>query len=419
MDIGLIITFILYYFMIFCSVLWIIIFSRNYKTLHKDPKAKKSPDVTIIIPAYNEEKRIKKAIDSCFDSDYDGKVNVVVVNDGSTDRTREICESYGNKIKLINKENTGKASSINIALKKVNTDIVGVMDADSYFTKNAIKKMMGYFNYEEVGAVTPSMIADNEKNILQKIQWVEYVFSVYLRKLFSIVDAQYVCPGPGSLYRTKILREVGGFDENNLTEDMEIAFRLKEIGYAIENSVNAVVYTHIPEKIKPLVKQRIRWYAGYYENVKKYSHMLFNRDFGSFGTFLLPSNFIWIFAIVFILGYWGITFFNSFYQMILNLFSINLDVAPMIRAFELRFDWLVFDVTQVFNIMFLIVGALIIILSLKVAKEKPMIKNRFTHYGFYMLFYFSLLSVLYIAATIYFIIFSNRIDKSWKKGKLA
>jgi len=376
MDIGYILTFIFYYFMTFCSVFWLVVFAKNYRNMHDDPEDERNPDVTIIIPAYNEERTIKNSIDSCINSDYEGEIKVIVVNDGSTDKTKKICEKYGDKILVINKENTGKANSINIGLEKVDTEIVGVLDADSFMTEKTIRSMMGYFKNEDVGAVTPSMMVDEERTLLQKIQWVEYVFSVYLRKVFSIVDAQSVCPGPGSLYRLELLKELGGFDENNLTEDMEIAFRIKQKGYIIENSLNAIVYTSVPESVKPLLKQRVRWYAGFYENMRKYYYMIFNREYGSFGTFIMPSNFVWTFAMFYITGYWGMTLINLVRQTIRNIASINFDLLPLINPFELKIDIFMLDPNQIFNIIFLVMGVIIIGIALRVARERPVMNKR-------------------------------------------
>jgi cellulose synthase/poly-beta-1,6-N-acetylglucosamine synthase-like glycosyltransferase len=402
MDPKFVILMGLYYFMIFSSVFWLLVYFRNRKHMKKDPFPETFPKVSIIIPVWNGEKVIERAIDSCLNLNYPDR-EIIVVNDGSTDGTRKICEAYAKKrqIILLNKENGGKATALNYGIKQSSGELVSCLDADSYFSKNALLNMVGYFKNKNVAAVTPAMKLTEDRTIWQKIQVIEYYFSIYLRKLFSVVGCQYVTPGPGSVYRKDVLLKIGGFDEGNITEDMEIAFRMVDFGYDIENSSSAFTYTDAPEKLGELVKQRTRWYAGYIENVNKYRKMLLNPKFNILGLFLLPTNFLWIFAL-FYMSYLSIDATISYVtESFRGLMAINFDIWPLIINFKPDMN-ILFSINPltVFGILFTLMTVIIIYLSYKISEEK-ISKNYIPHLLGYFFVYFALMSLFYASAIFY------------------
>ena len=282
---------------IYLSIIWIVVYFSNKRNIFKNPIIKKLPPVTILVPAHNEEKNIEKCLNSVKKIDYPkNKLKIIVINDGSTDRTAEIVKKFKG-ITLINKERGGKASALNHAMKFVDTDLIVCMDADSYPTKNYLKRAVGYFKDSKVAAVSTAIKIKKVSTISSKIQWVEYVISVVFRKLFAILECQFVVPGAGGIYRAATIREVGGFDSESLTEDMEMALRLQTKGYKIENCLNGYVYTECPKGFKDLFKQRMRWYRGYLENFKKYFTLFLNPKYGNLGVFFMPMTILWIFII--------------------------------------------------------------------------------------------------------------------------
>ena len=283
---------------IYLSVIWIVIYLSNKKNIFKNPIVKKLPSVTVIVPAYNEEENIGKCLNAVKKLDYPkNKLKIIAVNDGSTDRTADIVKKIKG-VRLINKKNGGKASAMNYGMKFIDTDLVVCMDADSFPTKNYLKKAVGYFKDPEVAAVSTAVKIKEVSTISSKIQWVEYLISVVFRKLFSILDCQFVVPGAGGIYRAATVKDVGGFDSKSLTEDMEMTLRLQTKGYKIENCLDGYVYTECPKNFKNLFKQRMRWYRGYIENFKKYFHVFLNPKYGNFGVFFMPMTIVWIFIIV-------------------------------------------------------------------------------------------------------------------------
>jgi cellulose synthase/poly-beta-1,6-N-acetylglucosamine synthase-like glycosyltransferase len=121
---------------------------------------------------------------------------------------------------------------------------------------------------------------------------IEYVVGLSLSmKVLSYLDCMHVTPGPFSIYRKDVLGEIGGFNEDNITEDMEIAFKLHKAGYRIACTLNTGVYTIVPSTLKALYRQRKRWYTGSLITLMQHRDVMFNRNLGAFGLFFLPLNY--------------------------------------------------------------------------------------------------------------------------------
>jgi cellulose synthase/poly-beta-1,6-N-acetylglucosamine synthase-like glycosyltransferase len=281
------IEYVLAFLGLYAAVFYLLIYISEEENVRKDPAPKKFPAVSVVIPAYNEEKTIGKTIESVLALDYPkNKLEVIVVDDGSKDRTAEIVKLY--KIKLISKKNTGKANSLNVAIRQAKGELVATMDADSHVGPNALKCMVGYFEDPDVAAVTSAIKVWEPKTMVQKLQKGDYLVNAFFKKLQSFVDGISVTAGPFSVYRKPILEKLGGFAEDTLTEDLEIALRIQSANLRIENSLNAEVFTEVPRRLRDLLKQRRRWYLGYIENIWKY-RLLFSPKYGDFGLFVLPA----------------------------------------------------------------------------------------------------------------------------------
>jgi len=328
--------------------------------------------VSIIVPAYNEEGIVAQSIESLKNLDYpQDKKEIIVVNDGSTDRTRGICEKIEG-ITLINLEkNSGtKAIPLNRGIAAAHGEIIACLDADSIVDKNALRRMIGFFEDPAVGAVTPTLKVYEPKNMIQKLQWLEYIFAVFLRKLMTFIDCIYVTPGPFTLYRREALDCLGGFDEKNITEDMEIALNLQKNNYRIENAVNADVYTLSPENIRGLYKQRRRWYQGLIHNSVKYRKLFFNREYGDFGM-LMPlhvlSACILILSTVLFLYY----LVDPITTEMHNLSLVGYDITTYVRSLHWNITALDIDYTKTIITGFIVViGTATFILGHEFAGER-------------------------------------------------
>ena len=279
---------------IFFSFLFFVMYYENRKRLHEIPELKDFPHVTIMIPGYNEEKSIGSTIQHVLNFNYPKeKLKVIVVDHGSTDRTGEIAKQF--PVKVIRKTREGtehKAHALNYALQFVDTELVACVDADSYPEPDALRNAVALFTSPDIGAVTSSIFVKDPKNFIEKLQHLEYILIVWGRKLLETVGGVYVTPGPLSIYRMSALKEVKGFDEKNMTEDIEIAWRLLYHNYKIKMSLDSVVFTKPPSTFKVWWRQRVRWNIGGIQTSLKYMHAAFNPKHGSLGMFVVPFFFL-------------------------------------------------------------------------------------------------------------------------------
>ncbi len=381
--------------MVFSSVMWLSLYSFNRDIIRRDPEASSLPSVTFLVPAYNEEENIAGTLKALVKQNYPSdKLDIIAINDGSEDSTLEEMKKFKDKIEIIDKENTGKANSMNKALERVETEIVGCMDGDSFADPDMTRSMVGYFKDESVKGVSPAIKVHDPETWPQKVIWAEYVYQVFLRKIFSLFNSQYVLPGPGSLYRTEFLTKSGGWDEETLTEDMEIAFRVIESKGLLENSTNAYVYTISPPTLRGLFRQRIRWYKGYINNFIRYKHIVFNKEYGNIGVFFLPFTVLWVFLLMFLITHMSYRIVGRaaefFHTMLMTGFMIP---SPHITIQSITYFHLFYG-------LFIVVGVGTLLISLKVSGEKVEIRRRKTHYLLFLWIYAMLFASFWVAATL-------------------
>ena len=257
------------------------------------------PSVTVIVPCWNEEKTVAGTIRSLMALDYpQDKLQIMVVDDGSTDGTAKAVEEFASvpNVQLIRKENGGKHTAMNIGIEKATTEFVGCLDADSFVTPSALKRMIPYFDDPAIMAVSPSIIIDNPKRPMEWAVKVEYQLSVYIKKMLGFMNGIHVTPGPFSIYRIKVFKDLGPYRVAHNTEDMEIAYRMHEHGYRIEQCHDAHVYTKTPPTIYKLYKQRLRWIYGFINNTIDYRRLVFREKYGAFALFTIPAGIVSIFA---------------------------------------------------------------------------------------------------------------------------
>ncbi len=350
------VAFIVLYITVFLMLLTILNFDKikKNKTMKKDW----APYLSVIIPAYNEEHTIRKCINSVLDSDYPSdKIEIIVVDDGSTDQTYEVANSINDKrIKVYKRMKSGKATSLNFGLAKAHGEFVATLDADSYICKSAIKKMLAYFSDNEVGAVTSAIKIEKKKEgILNTIQKIEYLFVIFSRNVLSHIDAVPVTPGPLSIFKTKVLRNVDGFDEKSILEDQEIALRLQSKNYKIKASLDADVYTEVPQTFSDLVKQRVRWNRGGLRNTIKYIRLI-SPAYGDFGLIILPLISLVTLIVLFMVAILVIiTYFSPawYYLSRLGLEGLPLLIGSIhtisLSIFLLNFAWVLWGLTVFHN----------------------------------------------------------------------
>ncbi len=267
------------------------------------PNRKKGlPLVSFLVPALNEEKTLRKTIESLIKLDYpNSKKQIVVVNDGSTDSTGAVAENLIKEnpkvdILLFNRTRTPgqftKAPALNEGLKHVKGKYVACLDSDSTVEVASLKKLLPLFEDEGVAAVISAIKVCNPRTIYARIQRIEYILATFVRSLMSKIDTLHITPGALSVYDTKVIRDLGGFDEKNITEDYEIAMRLRYNGYRLKIQPESISYTNVPETFWGLWNQRVRWFRGFIMTSWKYKKMFGNRKLGMMGVFQYPLNII-------------------------------------------------------------------------------------------------------------------------------
>ncbi len=281
---------IMFFFGIWFVLIFLFLHYKNLSRLYKDPEPARLPFVSFLVPAYDEEKGLRFAVEALVKIDYPReKKEILIINDGSKDNTGKIArelEKEHIEVILFDKPNSGKADSLNQAVKRAKGELVAVVDADSYPQPDALKRMVGYFQEEGVAAVTSRVLVKNKDNWLSRFQVLDYSIIAWTRKLLDFVDSVYVTNGPLSVYRKSIVQKVGGFDPKNLTEDIEITWHILSKGYKTRMSYSAIVYTTVPSDLKLWIKQRVRWNLGGLQTIQKYWRTIFRK--GAFGNFVIP-----------------------------------------------------------------------------------------------------------------------------------
>lgn len=393
---GEIIVYVTSYFGLYTSILFFLVFFEHRSRLKaKESSSPFKPTITIAVPAYNEEKTLAKTIESILALKYPKKkLQIIIVDDGSRDDTLQIAKSFEHLgVRVITKPNTGKGDSLNTALKHAAGKLFTCLDADSFVNADALEKMLGYFDDPSVMAVTPSLKVHHPDGLLRRIQQIEYLLGVYLRKVFAYFDAIHVTPGPFTIYRKSFFDMYGGYDANNLTEDIEIALRIQSNGYRIENAMDACVWTTAPKSWKPLLAQRKRWYVGFMENITRYRH-LFSPKYKDLGMFILPGAFLSIAFAIILLMYAITRTVNNIYDMMLNLLAINFDIKSLLHW---KFDafFINIDPLAIIGIIALGTGITIIYLAKRFSNEQLPVR---VSYVFFLLLYWIIFAYWWLSA---------------------
>ncbi len=241
------------------------------------------PLITIMIPAHNEEVMIRETIDYLFGQLNYQNFEVLVMNDGSSDRTAAILAELQTKysrLRVIEIEaNKGKAHAFNIGMYFAKGEYILSNDADTIPEPDALMKYMNYFIHDQdlnTAAVTANMDVQNRTTLLGKSQTVEFssIVGVIKRSQSAINDSMYSYSGANTMYRKDFLIGVGGFRQNRATEDISIAWDHQMIGAVPRFAPDIVFHMNVPETIPDLYKQRKRWAQGGTEvwltNIKKF-----------------------------------------------------------------------------------------------------------------------------------------------------
>lgn len=303
-TIELLVQYAVYFIGLYILVFFLLLYLQYKPHLYKKLKPKVYPTLSVIIPAHNEEHRIARCIESVLDAEYPkNKLEILVIDDGSTDNTyNEALKFKGRNVRVFQKPKGGKATALNYGIARAKGELVATMDADSYILKDTIAKLLPLLNDSDVMAVTPAVKVRPVKTWIREVQRIEYLLIIFARRLLNFVDGVPVTPGPFSMFRAKMFKKIGVFDEKNIVEDHEMALRIQSHNYKILSSLEAEVYTETPDTLKELVMQRVRWHRGGLHNTLRYGWMI-SPKYGDFGVFVLPLVLVSVITLVLIMTF--------------------------------------------------------------------------------------------------------------------
>lgn len=258
------------------------------------------PPVSVVVPAYNEEKLIVRTIDSLLKSEYPD-FEIIIVDDGSTDNTFSIAmEAFGDnpRVRIYRKENGGKAAALNFGWRKATGEIIIALDADTVFTPTTIAALAQRFADPQFGAVAGNAKVGNRINIVTKWQALEYVTSQnFDRRAFASLNCITVVPGSVGAWRREVLEKTGGFSSDTLAEDQDLTIQVRKSGYKIGYEEKAIGFTEAPDSLRNLARQRFRWSFGTLQSMWKHRDALLNPKYGTLGFVAMPN--VWIFQVFF------------------------------------------------------------------------------------------------------------------------
>ncbi|MBM2852913.1 MAG: Chitin synthase [Candidatus Nitrosotenuis sp.] len=260
--------------------------SVSIEALLKEPDS--YPKISVLVPAYNEEKVIRTAIESLLSTDYPDK-EIIVIDDGSKDQTLNIASRYKDKIKVIHKENGGKASALNAGMLYATGSIIAILDADTIIGHSALKHIAKSFSNENVAAVAGNVKIRNRVNCLTWCQALEYLSGIQImRRGLDYFGAITIVPGALGAFKKSKLEEAGSYHKDTLVEDFDATMKVLRSGMIVNGSNMATAYTQAPQKLHDFYKQRKRWYRGNLQVLRRHSDILLNPRFGYLHKFSYP-----------------------------------------------------------------------------------------------------------------------------------
>ena len=253
--------------------------------------------VTVLVPAYNEAKCIENTVTSLMASDH--PIEVLVIDDGSTDGTARIVEAMGlPNVRVIRQLNAGKPAALNRGLANARHDIVVMMDGDTVFEPSTVRELVQPFADPKVGAVAGNAKVGNKDSLIGAWQHIEYVMGFNLdRRMYDILRCMPTIPGAVGAFRKSALEPIGGMSDDTLAEDTDVTMALHRAGWRVVYAENARAWTEAPETVQQLWSQRYRWSYGTMQAIWKHRRALVDKGpSGRFGRVGLP--FVSLFMIV-------------------------------------------------------------------------------------------------------------------------
>ncbi|NEB82313.1 glycosyltransferase [Streptomyces sp. SID14478] len=245
--------------------------------------------VSVLVPAYNEAKCIESTVRSLMASEH--PVEVLVIDDGSTDGTARIVEDMRlPHVRVVRQHNAGKPAALNRGLANARYDLIVMMDGDTVFEPSTVRELVQPFGDARVGAVAGNAKVGNRDSLIGAWQHIEYVMGFNLdRRMYDILRCMPTIPGAVGAFRRSALQRIGGMSDDTLAEDTDVTMALHRDGWRVVYAEKARAWTEAPESVQQLWSQRYRWSYGTMQAIWKHRRALIERGpSGRFGRVGLP-----------------------------------------------------------------------------------------------------------------------------------
>jgi cellulose synthase/poly-beta-1,6-N-acetylglucosamine synthase-like glycosyltransferase len=249
-----------------------------------------APPVSIVVPAYNEAVGIARCVRSLARSSYPSPFEVIVIDDGSSDRTGDVVEELAlDGVRVIRQHNAGKSVALNVGLIAAAHDIVVTVDGDTVFEPDSLLRLVEPFVDPDVGAVSGNTKVGNRAGLLGRWQHIEYVMAYNLdRRMYEMLDCMPTVPGAIGAFRRTALLDVGGVSGATLAEDTDVTMAIGRGQWRVVYAERARAWTEAPSTLRGLWRQRCRWSYGTLQSLWKHRAALWRPGEGSIGRRALP-----------------------------------------------------------------------------------------------------------------------------------
>ncbi len=266
------------------------------------------PRVSILVPAYAEED-FEPSLVALDEIDYPN-YEVIVINDGSPDRTGEVARRHAGRghIRLLDKlANEGKAMALNDALPLCQGEIVLILDADVIVDPQILRHLVPHFASPRVGAVAGNPRVANRRTLLHRLQAAEFSAIMSMERRAQRVWGRVMTfSGAVAALRRNALLDVGGFSPDMATEDIDMTWRLQMRFWDVRYEPRAVAWMQVPPTLSELWKQRRRWARGLAQVLRRHWQVPFRWKLRRLWPVYYESlaSIVWAFTFVMVTSYW-------------------------------------------------------------------------------------------------------------------
>ena len=250
---------------------------RVVRRAHREP-LEFLGQVSIVVPAYNEAANIAATVRSLVRSDYPA-VEVIVVDDGSTDGTADLVDGLGLLgVFVLRQPNAGKPAALNAGIRYARGDILVLVDGDTVFEPDAVGRLVQPLRDPRVGAVSGNTKVANRRGLLGRWQHLEYVIGFNLdRRMFDVGRCMPTVPGAIGAFRRSAVHTAGGVSGQTLAEDTDFTMAVIRAGWRVAYEPTAIAWTEAPASLRQLWRQRYRWCYGTMQAMWKHRRALTQR----------------------------------------------------------------------------------------------------------------------------------------------